>query len=68
MARWCKRWCGRPARLETASGATLVRPRPWLDSGDLAALAGVNALIRLPAGQTPVAGDDVEAVVCREPH
>lgn len=56
-----------PARLETASGATLVRPRPWLDSGDLAALAGVNALIRLPAGQTPVAGDDVEVVVCREP-
>jgi len=52
-----------PARL----GPATVCARPWLDSGDLAALAGVNALIRLPVGVTPVAGDEVEVVVCPEP-
>ena len=48
-------------------GPTAVRARPWLDSGDLAALAGVNALVRVPAGHAPVAGDEVEVVVCPEP-
>jgi molybdopterin molybdotransferase len=52
-----------PAQLGSAG----VRPLPWLDSGDLAALAGVNALIRLPAGQVPRTGDAVEVVVCPEP-
>lgn len=52
-----------PAKL----GPAVVCPRPWLDSGDLAALAGVNALIRLPAGLTAVVGDVVEVVVCPEP-
>jgi molybdopterin molybdotransferase len=52
-----------PARLDQA----VVCPRPWLDSGDLAALAGVNALIRLPAGQAPATGAEVEVVVCPEP-
>lgn len=52
-----------PARL----GPMAVCPQPWLDSGDLAALAGVNALIRLPAGHAPAMGDEVEVVVCPEP-
>jgi molybdopterin molybdotransferase len=52
-----------PARL----GPATVCARPWLDSGDLAALAGVNALIRLPAGHVPAIGDEVEVVVCPEP-
>lgn len=56
-----------PARLDPAAGPASVCPRPWLDSGDLAALAGVNALIRLPAGRVPVTGDEVEVVVCPEP-
>jgi molybdopterin molybdotransferase len=56
-----------PARLEAATFPSVVCPRPWLDSGDLAALAGVNALIRLPAGHAPVAGDAVEVVACPEP-
>ncbi len=56
-----------PARLREEAGAALVKPRPWLDSGDLAALAGINALIRLPAGLAPVAGNKVEIVACPEP-
>lgn len=48
-------------------GAAGVSAKPWLDSGDLAALAGVNALVRVPAGQAPVAGDEVEVVACPEP-
>lgn len=56
-----------PAYLATTSSPATVCPRPWLDSGDLAALAGVNALIRLPAGQAPATGDEVEVVVCPEP-
>lgn len=56
-----------PALLETTVGPALVCPRPWLDSGDLAALASVNALIRLPAGPAPATGDEVEVVVCPEP-
>lgn len=52
-----------PAQL----GPVVVCPRPWLDSGDLAALAGVNALIRLPAGHASATGDEVEVVVCPEP-
>lgn len=52
-----------PARLDDG----VASPRPWLDSGDLAALAGVNALIRLPAGPVPATGDEVEVVLCAEP-
>jgi len=47
-------------------GMATVSARPWLDSGDLAALAGVNALVRVPAGRAPAAGDEVEVVVCPE--
>lgn len=56
-----------PARLGPEATAAVVYPRPWLDSGDLAALAGINALIRLPAGSAPVAGQEVEVVVCPQP-
>lgn len=52
-----------PARL----GGAGVSAHAWLDSGDLAALAGVNALVRVPAGQAPVSGDEVEVVACPEP-
>ena len=56
-----------PARLWEESGVALVEPRPWLDSGDLTALTGVNALIRVPAGLAPGVGEMVELVVCPEP-
>lgn len=56
-----------PARIDPAVSPAVVWPRPWLDSGDLAALVGINALVRLPAGQVPAAGDEVEVVVCPEP-
>jgi molybdopterin molybdotransferase len=52
-----------PARL----AAGFVSPLPWLGSDDLAALAGVNALIRLPAGPVPATGDEVEVVLCTGP-
>jgi len=55
-----------PARLDALALPATVFPRHWLDSGDLAALAGVNALIRIPAGLAPVAGDEVEVVACPE--
>jgi hypothetical protein len=45
----------------------MVCPRPWLDSGDLTALTGVNALIRVPAGLAPKGGETVELLVCPEP-
>ena len=44
-----------------------VHPRPWLDSGDLVALAGINALIRVPANQAPTIGETVEVIACPEP-
>jgi len=56
-----------PARIDPAVSLAVAVPRPWLDSADLAALAGINALVRLPAGQVPAAGDEVEVVVCPEP-
>lgn len=56
-----------PARLDAGAFSTVVYPRPWLDSGDLAALAGVDALVRVPAGLAPVVGDEVEIVACSEP-
>ena len=36
----------------------------WLDSGHLNALAGVNALIRVPGGEKPLSGEFVEVVSC----
>jgi molybdopterin molybdotransferase len=54
-----------PARLETGSGCIEAFPLPWLDSGDLKALIGVSALIRLAPNARPVAGEEVEVIVCR---
>ena len=36
----------------------------WLDSGHLGALVGVNALIRVPSGKQPLAGETVEVLCC----
>jgi molybdopterin molybdotransferase len=41
-----------------------VRALPWLDSGHLGALVGVDALIRVPAGKQPLAGETVEVLCC----
>ncbi|GAB4247990.1 MAG: molybdopterin-binding protein [Candidatus Methylacidiphilales bacterium] len=41
-------------------------PRPWLDSGDLTALAQVDGLLRLPSDQAvPKEGDTVEVIPAR---
>ncbi len=56
-----------PAQLDAAASPAVVYLRPWLDSGDLAALAGVNALVRVPPGLAPVVGNEVEVVACPEP-
>jgi len=49
-----------PAALSDTGVAAL----PWLDSGHLGALVGVNALIRVPAGKQPLAGESVEVLCC----
>jgi molybdopterin molybdotransferase len=43
---------------------TGVSPLPWLDSGHLSALVGVDALIRVPSGKSLAEGDLVEVVGC----
>ena len=54
-----------PSRLSpTPQGALEVRPLPWLDSGDIKALGGVNALIRVPGGATLSTGGIVSVVSC----
>ena len=53
-----------PARLEIHPACITVMPLPWLDSGDLKALIGVNSLIHLPANARPAAGDEVGVVCC----
>ena len=53
-----------PARLERTPGGWAAQALPWLDSGDLTALVGVEALIRLPAGARPAPGAQVEIVLC----
>ena len=45
-------------------GASGVVALPWLDSGHLGALVGVNALIRVPSGKQPLAGELVEVLCC----
>jgi molybdopterin molybdotransferase len=52
-----------PAALQ-AEGA---RALPWLDSGHLGALVGVDALIRVPGGRQPLAGELVEVLCCNVP-
>jgi molybdopterin molybdotransferase len=49
-----------PATVD-AGGAVAL---PWLDSGHLGALVGVNALIRVPSGKQPLAGGLVEVLCC----
>ena len=49
-----------PAVLSAAGSVAL----PWLDSGHLGALVGVNALLRVPAGTQPLAGELVEVLCC----
>lgn len=51
-----------PARLKDCG----VDALPWLDSGHLSALVGVNALIRVPSANLPLAGESVEVVCCSE--
>ena len=53
-----------PAWAESSPAGLTVSPLPWLDSGDLKALIGVNALIRLAANARPVAGQAVEVILC----
>jgi molybdopterin molybdotransferase len=53
-----------PAQAEFSPVGLTVSPLPWLDSGDLKALIGVNALIRLAANARPVAGQAVEVILC----
>jgi molybdopterin molybdotransferase len=58
----------RPDPRETFWPAALhesgVDALPWLDSGHLGALVGVDALIRVPAGKRPLAGELVEVLCC----
>jgi molybdopterin molybdotransferase len=49
-----------PATLDAAGAVAL----PWLDSGHLGALAGVDALIRVPADTQPLAGGLLEVLCC----
>ncbi|MCC5808490.1 MAG: molybdopterin molybdotransferase MoeA [Opitutales bacterium] len=48
------RECFWPARVSTdETGRATTAPLPWLDSGDIAALRGVDALVRLPGNREP---------------
>lgn len=53
-----------PARFVAGAIGREVALLRWIDSGDVAALAGVDALVRIPSGQTPRAGDTVACVPC----
>jgi molybdopterin molybdotransferase len=54
-----------PARMEIHSACITAMPLPWLDSGDLKALVGVNALIHLTPNARPEAGGKVDVLLCR---
>lgn len=54
-----------PARLVGDGASRRLALLRWIDSGDVAALAGVDALVRIPGGQMPRAGDRVVCVPCR---
>ena len=54
-----------PARCVLRSGCLVATPLAWVDSGDVAGLRGVNALLRLPAGEPPpVEGARVRLAPC----
>ena len=52
-----------PARTTNDS----IQPMPWLDSGHLSALLGVNALLRIAPNQKPANGKTVAYVPCGLP-
>ncbi len=53
-----------PAALAVINGMLETTPRPWLHSGDLAALRGINALIHFPASTQAPAGQMVSVLPC----
>ena len=57
---WPAVWSVREAVVE-------LSPKPWLHSGHLSALAGANALLRVPAGQIPSDGELLEFLPCAQP-
>jgi molybdopterin molybdotransferase len=56
-----------PAIWSLRSGIVELLPKTWLHSGHLSALAGANALLRIPSGQTPADGDFLEFLPCGPP-
>ena len=55
-----------PSWLENREGALYARLMPYHGSGHIHALAGANALVKIPCGETAVeAGSVVEAVILR---
>ncbi len=55
-----------PCTLHWDGPTLLARPRPWLDSGDLTALPGVDGLLRIrPGPNPPTAGHTMEVVPTR---
>lgn len=57
---WPAVWGLRDATVE-------AEPKPWLHSGHLSALAGANALLRIPAGAVPADGESVSFLPCGQP-
>lgn len=53
-----------PARLTQMDTTVEAAPMRWIDSGDLPALRGVNALIHFPETTRGAAGDRVSVVPC----
>ncbi|MDP1579939.1 MAG: molybdopterin molybdotransferase MoeA [Candidatus Didemnitutus sp.] len=53
-----------PARFVAGPAGREVELLRWIDSGDVGALAGVDALVRIPAGLVPQEGDRVAYVPC----
>lgn len=57
-----------PAEWKYTNQGAVVSAKNWLNSGHLTALAGVNALIRLPAEEEPpLAGQTIEFLSCGNP-
>ena len=57
-----------PAVWKLGSNGVEVTPKPWLNSGHLSALAGVNALLRIQAGlQPPKDGETASFLICGDP-
>jgi molybdopterin molybdotransferase len=54
-----------PAVWSLRAGVVEISPRPWLHSGHLSALAGANALVKIPAGPLPC--ETAHFLPCGEP-